>query len=297
MNSKSSPLAGAAAGVVLGFAGAVAAYATLVEPAWVEVTHHKLPVNHIPPEWDGARIAHLSDLHYGNPRSHRLIHDAVQVVNDFEPDLVVITGDFLVDRPEQVGPCLELLARVRSRHGIVAVMGDHDTWRDVRYQRACRPGGKLGPKVIVPVPGFLDGLRSYGIRLLRNDAVELPGGFLIAGVEPRTARVQWDDLDLALNRCGGRTPHLLLSHAPDLIVDASRHGVPLMLAGHTHGGQVVIPGYGPPVTHCHLHRRHAAGWSEMDGTKLFTIRGLSSHYSLRFLCRPEIALHVARERS
>src|SRR5438128_93763 len=90
-------LAGAAAGV----AAALAARAFLLEPACVEITHHDLHVPDLPPTWHGARLVHLSDLHYGNPRSVPLFRWLVRTVNDLQPDLVAITGDFVQNRPWQ----------------------------------------------------------------------------------------------------------------------------------------------------------------------------------------------------
>ncbi len=75
---------------------------------------------------------------------------------------------------------------------------------------------------------------------------------------------------------------------------AARAGVPVVLCGHTHGGQVVLPFYGPPITHTDVHRRHASGWSSHGATRLYTNRGLGSHLSLRFLCRPEIAVFTLK---
>jgi predicted MPP superfamily phosphohydrolase len=68
----------------------------------------------------------------------------------------------------------------------------------------------------------------------------------------------------------------------------------MVLCGHTHGGQVVVPLYGPPVTLIRIHRRYASGWSQMGPTRMYTGRGLASHLSLRFLCRPEVAVFTLR---
>jgi predicted MPP superfamily phosphohydrolase len=106
--------------------------------------------------------------------------------------------------------------------------------------------------------------------------------------------IRRSDLDAALGD-ESAAPHLLLSHSPDILPKAVERGVPAVLAGHTHGGQVVVPLYGPPVTHLKLPREYASGWSEMRGTRMYTCRGLASHYSLRFLCRPEIAVFTLRD--
>ena len=265
-------LAGLGAAVVTA-AVAAAIDAFLIEPARVELTHQPLAVPDLPPAWEGASVAHLTDLHYGDPRSEALFRWMVRTVNEREPDLILITGDFVVQYPSEVKPCAEHLAGLRSRHGVLAVLGDHDF------------EGK--PKM--PMQGIEEALEAAGIRLLRNSAVELPGGLRIAGVDPQTHKVQRADLEAALAPLGNDRPHLLLSHTPDLIGDASSRDVPLVLAGHTHGGQVVIPFFGPPITHTRVGREYASGWSRKGNTRMYTGRGLASHCSLRFFCRPEIA--------
>lgn len=268
---KTKPLvAGLAAAVVT----ALAVRAFVIEPASVEVTFHELPVPDLPREWHGARLIHLTDLHYGNPRSERLLAWMVKTVNALEPDLIAITGDFVVRHSHEVGPCLRFLRRLRSRHGILGTLGDHDYHE--REQ--------------VPFAELVEGLQAAGVHLLRNSAVELPGGLRIAGTDPTTGKVAQANLPAALRDGGPELPHLLLSHSPDIILEASRDGVPLVLCGHTHGGQVVAPGYGPPVTHTLVGKDHASGWSRKGPTRMYTGRGLGSHYSLRFLCRPEIAV-------
>lgn len=260
-------LAGAAASVAAG----LAVRAFLVEPACVEITHHDLRVPGLPPAWREARLVHLSDLHFGNPRSLPLFRWLVRTVNDLQPDLIAITGDFVQSRPWQGPAGSGFLARLRSRSGIVGVLGDHDYSR--RRKR--------------PMAGVAEAVAGAGIRLLRNETVELEGGLRVAGIDPTTSRVRAANLDTAI---AGGTPHLLLAHSPDAIVEAAGRGVPLLLCGHTHGGQVVLPFYGPPVTHTRVHRRHASGWSSLGDTRMYTNRGLTSHWSLRFLCRPEVTV-------
>lgn len=266
------PMPFAAGALAVGVA-AVAVRAFLIEPRYVEVSNHALPLLDLPGEWEGARVVHLSDLHYGNPHSEMLFRWMVRTVNDHEPDLIVITGDFIVDQEKHVAPCLRLLAGLRSRRGILGVTGDHDFCGRPRR----------------PVPGLLEGLSDLGIRMLRNHAELLPGGLRVVGVEPTTRKIWTADLDRALSPLAGAAPHLLLSHSPDIVDEAVRREVPLVLCGHSHGGQVVVPFYGPPITHTRSGRKHASGWSSRGATRMYTNRGLGTHFSLRFLCRPEVA--------
>jgi predicted MPP superfamily phosphohydrolase len=253
-------------------AAAVAIDAFLVEPVRIQISRHQVAIPGLPEAWRGARVVHLSDLHYGDPRSERLFRWMVRTVNALEPDLILITGDFIVRHPEEVAPAVAYVGQLRAQHGVVAILGDHDFQIFTRH----------------PVGGIDSALQNAGLRLLRNDALTLPGGLRIAGIDPVTHKVRCGDLEAALR--AEPNPHLLLSHSPDILPEAAAQGVDLVLAGHTHGGQVVVPFYGPPITHTHIGRKHASGWSQYQGTRLFVCRGLASHYSLRFFCPPEVAL-------
>jgi predicted MPP superfamily phosphohydrolase len=260
------------AGLASAGLAALAFRAFFVEPAQIALTRHALPLKDLPERWAGQRIVHLTDLHYGNPRSDYLFGRMVEIVNGLSPDLIVITGDFVTRTAREVAPSLPYLRRLQARHGILGVLGDHD------YDGIARR----------PITGLCPALQEAGVRLLRNEGVELPGGLRVAGVDPTTGKVKMADLRAAL-RSLAQPPHLLLSHSPDIITQASIHEVGMILCGHTHGGQVVVPGFGPPVTHTHVGRRYASGWSQLKGTLMYTGRGLGSHFSLRFCCLPEIA--------
>lgn len=279
MKDRSSiwpPLLTAGAAAV---AAALAVQAFLIEPTRVEVTTHDLPLPDLPQAWEGARVVHLTDLHYGNPRSERLLAWMVGTVNELDPDLILITGDYVQRKRAEIVPCARHLSELRSRRGILGVMGDHDF---EAYGRR-------------PLKGILENLDEAGVCLLRNQSRELTGGLRITGIEPTTLKIWRGNLEAALRDLpGGGLPHLLLAHSPDVIRKASDRKIPMVLCGHTHGGQVVAPFLGPPVTHTRVGRRHASGWSSLGETRMYTGRGLSSHYSLRFLCRPEITLFTLR---
>jgi len=265
-----------AAGLGLGGLG-LGWRAFVYEPTAFEVTRHDLPIPGLPAPWAGQRIVHLTDLHYGNPRSEFVFRRTVELANAEDADLVLITGDFLLRRAREAPPCAAHLARLRARQGVIAVLGDHDF--DERTRR--------------PITGLPAALQDAGVRLLRNEWLELPGGLRLAGVDPTTARVQAADLQKAVRGLDS-PPHLLLAHSPDIIHGAALRDIPVVLCGHTHGGQVVVPFYGPPLTHTKVGRRFASGWSTHQGTRMYTSRGLGSHFSLRFLCRPELPVFTLR---
>lgn len=263
-----------ALGGLAALAVAAAVDAFLIEPVSVEVTHHDLALPDLPAAWDGARVVHLTDLHYGNPRSHRLLSKMVETVNALEPDLIVITGDYVVREAGEVKGVVKYLSQLRARRGIYGIFGDHDFVLKRRH----------------PHPGMEEQITGAGVTLLRNRWVELWGGLRLSGTDPNTSKVRMGNLPAALEGLNGHRPHLHLAHSPDILPQAAERGLPMVLSGHTHGGQVVVPFYGPPITHTDLPKEYASGWSQMGDTRMYTGRGLSSHFSLRFLCRPEIAV-------
>lgn len=278
MQKKPSRTALLLAGLAAAGAAALAVDAFLIEPAEVEVTQEDLPIADLPEAWEGARVVHLTDLHYGDPRSEQLFGWLVETVNALEPDLVVITGDFVLRRRNEGRAAARHLRQLRARHGVLGVLGDHD------YCGTCKD----------PIRDLESMIEGAGVRLLRNTGIELEGGLRVAGLDPTTRKIHRGRLDKALEALSA-PPHLLLAHSPEVILDASDAGIPVVLCGHTHGGQVVVPFYGPPVTHTRVPKQYCSGWSRLGSTRMFTGRGLASHYSLRFLCRPEIAVFTLRK--
>lgn len=277
MEIKPSRTALLLAGLAAAGAAALAVNAFVIEPAQVEVTREDLPIADLPEAWEGATVVHLTDLHYGDPRSEQLFGWLVETVNGLNPDLILITGDFVLRRQSEGKAAVRHLRQLHARHGVVGVLGDHD------FCGVCKDP-------IHNLEGYLEGA---GIRLLRNTGIVLEGGLCIAGLDPTTRKIHRGRLEQALEALPA-PPHILLAHSPEVILDASDAEVPLVLCGHTHGGQVVVPFYGPPVTHTRVPKEYCSGWSRLGNTRMFTGRGLASHYSLRFLCRPQIVVFTLR---
>jgi predicted MPP superfamily phosphohydrolase len=195
---------------------------TLVATRWLRVTRLRLGVPGLPAEWHGLRIALLTDFHAGGHRvSLDMLARAKQTALDFEPDLVVLGGDFYDEgRRVETG---DLFTAWPAGLPAVAVTGNHDF--------------RGGPDAL---PQLLDALRAAGVCVLRNQAIslELRGRTAwVAGVEdPHTRR---DDVAAALARLpGDEVALLLVTHSPTSAVDLPPGAVRLMVAGHTHGGQV-----------------------------------------------------------
>ncbi len=217
-----------------------------------------LPVDDLPPELDGVRIAHLSDFHLGPPsRGETAARRAVAWVRERKPDLVVVTGD-LLSSPKGRATLEELLAGLNA----YVVLGNHD----VRTTRDpfSRPGDLEG----LPATLLLDDSRTVALRVERVQ---------IAGVAPRLgAPVPPPD-----NAAGLR---ILLSHYPRLRAD----GYQLVLAGHMHAGQIVLPYPGGKLRLAHLRSRLNEGVYRERGVTLHVSPGLGTTFvPFRFFARPE----------
>jgi uncharacterized protein len=254
-------------------AGAGAAWGWF-EAGWVRLRVHELRIPELPRPLDGLRIAHLSDFHLGVPsRGARATERAVEWVERRRPDLVCVTGD-LLSRPRGEPRLHELLARLGHPY---VVLGNHD------FALSRDPFSKPVELVHLDTGTLLaDAAVEVELRGLR---VEL------AGVDPRS----W----MRRRRSGFRESQadlrILLCHFPgalDRIAPARFH---LILAGHMHGGQIVLPyGYGKLLL-AHLGAPYSDGVYERDGTVMHVSPGLGTTFiPLRFFARPEATELVLR---
>jgi uncharacterized protein len=240
------------------------------EAGWVRLRTLDVPLQGLPDELDGLRIAHLSDLHLGVPsRGRHAVESAVEWTVERDPDLVCVTGD-LVSRPGGEPLLCELLGRLGDR--CYAVLGNHD----VAHSRD--PFSKSAG---------LDDLSPA--RLLVDDAetIEVRGRRVqIVGVDPRTYRRReaepWRHVDSDADL------RILLCHFP-YILDRLPEGVfDLVLAGHLHDGQITIPyGFGK-VRLAHLSWRYTNGLYERRAATMHVSPGLGTTFvPFRFFARPE----------
>ncbi len=267
---------------------AVGAGALYHDTTDLKITRLDVPLRRLPSRFDGLRIVQLSDFHYDRYVDVRIITSAVQAANQLQPDLVVLTGDFVTQGPftgqydppsaRDAEPCSQILSRLRSRLGIFAVLGNHDYYTD--------------PNMVAEI------LRSRGFHVLRNHsfAVEQEGSRLwIAGVNDVVAGA--DDLELALQKIPASETVVLLAHEPDFADWVPPGRVDLQLSGHSHGGQIVLPVIGPPYLPP-LARKYPWGLRQLGPLTLYTNRGVGTiTLPLRFNCPPEITLFTLRSSS
>lgn len=295
--------AGRAGAVIsaLGAAGATCvAYGVLVERHWYRLRRETVPVleRGQPP----CRILHLSDFHLlaRDPRRQRFLAELAEL----PVDLVVATGDILGE-PAALEVALESLRRFHPRVGAVAVLGSNDYFspRFKNYFAYFLPGRpRRLPKAHNPWRELVAGLERMGWLVLSNRRARL-GELELAGMSDPHIRL--DDPTVAASPAGnGMRLRIGVVHSPyQRSLDAfERGGYQLVLAGHTHGGQVRLPGIGALVTNCDLPRRQVRGLSRWGSSWLHVSAGLgtSKYAPFRFACRPEaslLELVPTRERS
>ncbi len=260
-------------GALLG--ACVAAYGVFVRRRWVRVRRLEIPLSALPKALDGYRIAHLSDLHIGSLAGAAQARAWVDATNRLGVDLVAVTGDLLSTGAGFHGEVVEALAGLRARDGVFACLGNHDYYDE---DSLCRSLGAVGVRV----------LRNEGLLVGAAGAPSL----FVAGVEDL-----WRgqvDVEAALE---GRGVHatLLLAHNPDLFPAAADAGAALVLAGHTHAGQVALPFLVERFGLAHLSTRFAAGLFARGEARLFVHAGLgTTGPAIRLGAAPEIVELVLR---
>jgi predicted MPP superfamily phosphohydrolase len=226
----------------------------------------------LPKGFDGYRILHLSDLHIEGvgDKGKKL----GSIISEIDCDLCVITGDYhfygFGDYTETLTLMEQLVSSIRSRMGIIGILGNND--------------------FIELIPG----LESMGIRLLINEAIPLDmemGRIWIAGVDD-PHKYKTDDLSRAMEDVPVDSIKILLAHSPELVKDAARAGVDYYLCGHTHGGQICLPGGIPISNNARCSRKYTAGMWQYMTMKGYTSKGAGvSAVRARLFCPPEITLH------
>jgi uncharacterized protein len=250
-------------------------------PLWridPEITDTTIWLHRLPPSLEGLKIVHLTDIHHSLFTPLEEVERAVHLANRLEPDIVALTGDYVTLSPAYISPVARALGKLRARRGVFAVLGNHDFQVDAdRVTRA---------------------LRSHHIRVLRNSRHPIHAGgktLWMLGVDD----LWWnsDDLPAALESVPARDAKILLCHNPLGIWQASARGVDLVLSGHTHGGQVRLPGL-RSLYRSKLGERFFEGWNRLDGTQIYVNRGIGKVVvPIRVACPAEIAclrLHRAR---
>ncbi|MBF2007171.1 metallophosphoesterase [Chlorogloeopsis fritschii PCC 9212] len=251
----------------------------------------------LPASLQGTKLVQLSDLHYDGLRlSEKMLEQAIAISNEAEPDLVVLTGDYITDDPTPIHKLVQRLKHLQSRAGIYAVLGNHDIY--YRYSKA----------------EITDALSSIDVKVLWNEiAYPLGEEIPLVGLADYWSREFKPAL--VMNQLDPAKPCIVLSHNPDTAEFLQQWRVDLQLSGHTHGGQIILPGIGPAVVYykklirqiprkvrlwipflradCAKVVRHwewAYGLHRVGENQLYVNRGLGTYAPGRLFCPPEVTV-------
>jgi len=285
-------------------AGAAAiGYASVIERNWFALRQETIPV--LPPDADPLRVLHISDMHL-TPGRHRLMA-FVRSLAALDPDLVVNTGDSIAS-PEAVGPLLDCLAPLLDKPGAF-VYGSNDLFspkpkNPARYLWRTSAGEHEAYEPDLPWEKLGGELAAAGWLDLNNHRGRLAAGGLdiaLAGVhDPHADRDRYDAIAGPADPAADLRLGVLHSPEPAVMDLFAADGYDLLLAGHTHGGQLRVPGYGALTTNCGIDRARVSGLSmhpeiAPDNGRtawLYVSAGLgtSPWAPARFACRPEATL-------
>ena len=251
----------------------------------------------LPASTKGTRIVQLSDLHYDGFRlSEEMLEQAIITSNQAEPDLVVITGDFITNDPAPVNKLIKRLKKLQARTGIYAVLGNHDIW----YRTAQAE--------------VTAALKSIDIKVLWNEiAYPLGKDLGLVGLAEYWSKAF--NPASVMNQLDDTIPRIVLSHNPDTAQILQQWRVDLQLSGHSHGGQIVLPDIGPLVVYYKefarripkqvrelipflkpdyakvlQHWEWAQGFHRIGKNQLYVNRGLGTYFPGRLFCPPEVTL-------
>jgi uncharacterized protein len=249
----------------------------------------RVPLRRLPSGFDGLKVGQITDIHAGMLVPRDLIRKGVDLIMAERPDLIVLTGDFVSGatkilwtayggfKQHHADYCMQELGRLRAPLGTFAVLGNHDFWS----------GKAVAEKIVRDLEGI-------GVRVLRNEAVRLQRGsqsLHLVGVDD-----YWEDsydLVRALQGVPEHSLRILLSHNPDVNehIDVLRKPIDLILSGHTHGGQIVLPYVGAPYLPSPFGQKYRAGLVSDGDRRTYVSRGLGVFFApVRLNCPPEVTV-------
>jgi len=259
------------------------AYASL-ETRWVKTTRITIESHDIPTSFDGKRIVFVSDIHYGSYMSRDRAIKLVQRINDLQPDIIILGGDYSSRDDKYIIPIFDELRNLRSKYGVFGVMGNHDYFvnGDLTLKMMTRNGIRICDN------------KSYWVKI-QKDSIK------IGGVDDPEGGIQV--LDSTIHDVHRKDFCILISHRPDYVKQMNTDLVDLTLSGHTHGGQVTFFGLWAPIlpsdnglwaslTFSRENQKYCYGLFQRNAIlQSYITSGFGTRSPhLRFFRRPEIAV-------
>ena len=262
----------------------------------IKVERIAIAIKNLPSRMLGTTIVQLSDLHYDGIRlSEATLKQAIAISNAENPDLVMITGDFVTDNPAPIDKLAQHLENLQSKYGVYGCLGNHD----------------LIPSTARQI--ITEALTKIQLKILWNEiAYPLGSDLAIVGLPDLWSR-EFKPAAV-FDRIPANIPRLVLSHNPDSARELQQYRIDLQLSGHTHGGQIVLPNYGPVLALLPQIRKHvpksirnqipyikdcarvvkhwnwSQGWHQIGKNQLYVNRGLGTYHPGRFNCPPEVTV-------
>lgn len=277
--------------LLVGLLVSFAIYSYFIEPRQLRLTQRTVSIPRLPPELDGLRIAHFSDLHVKSelhPFQREMAQQVVSRALAMDVDLVCLTGD-LAQASRHVPHAARVLQPLAGKP-VFVVMGNHDHDKMLESEFMGRPEEGLSAREWCEI------VEAAGLRTLQNECAEaVVRGRRVVVMGVGDPSCGWDDLSGAMAGCAGADLHLLLVHSPDLVDDPRTDWADLVLCGHTHGGQLQLPGIGSPWAPVWRDRRRADGMFRIGETVCHVTRGVGAGIRARFLCWPELCVLTLRQ--
>jgi uncharacterized protein len=260
-------------------------YAHKIEPEMLDIQRHKISHPLIPTSFNEIKIVQFSDTHLGFQYTLTQLKELMKKINSIRPDLIFFTGD-LMDEPNKYtdsAKIIPLLQKLEARLGKFSIYGNHDH-------------GGYGSDI------YKNLMMQSGFTLLQNDyqKIQLPDSSSIYVIGIDDAMLGRPDIALPLRNVPPEAYKILLSHAPDLAEPASHMNIQLQLSGHSHGGQIKIPFYGPLVTPPFASKFHEGFYTVGDSNPLtlYVNRGLgTTRLPFRFMSKPELTVFTLKSES
>ncbi len=259
--------------IILIIAVFILAYSFL-EPFWLEEKTIEITSAHIPPQFHGATVVFLTDIHHGPFFSRRRVKRLVERVNGLEPDIILLGGDYVHRDAKYIEPCFAELKGLKAPFGLYGVLGNHDHWEGAVLTR--------------------QSMQEAGIRLIDNAAFWIEHGgarIKIGGVGDYYEDIQ--DIAPTVFDVAKEDFVILVTHNPDYVQDMQTDKIDVVFAGHTHGGQVTFFGQWAPLIPSAYGQKFRTGTLQEGNAQVIISHGVGTITPpVRFFARPQIIIGI-----